>query len=507
MSDTSVNNKRIAKNTLLLYVHMLNIMGVTLYTSRVVLDKLGATDYGLYHAVFGVVGMLSFLNGTLANGTSRFLTYEMGAGNSERLQLTFTTTFFTHAILALFIVALMETGGLWFLYHKLIIPPERLDACFWVFQLGLLTTFISITQVPYTAIIIAHERMNVYAYVSIFEALAKLGICYMLAVTAVDRLVLYAILMATIQLAVAMFYRYYSVNRHTEAKLSLTFQKGIFRNLLSFSGWNLTANILQTLLTQGTVVLLNLFFSSIIVAAQAVANQVAHAMMRFVYNFRTAINPQIIKLYAAGEHKASRQLTLSSAVYCFDLFLLLGLPLIYVMHPLMDIWLVEVPDYAVVFTQWIIARYIINTFDASFYTPMLAANRIKTNALASVVFGFGEFFVLYLVLKMGAGPMWVQYLMFALAIIFSFFVKPYILYREIDYPLSEIIACYVTCFKVFLLSLLLTLPVHLLFGEHLAANIAKVLWTCACVAASALAFMDLETRNKLFAFAWKKILH
>ena len=186
--DNSSNNKRIAKNTMFLYFRMILIMGVTLYTSRVILDKLGVEDYGLYQVVGGVVGMLSFLNGTLSIGTSRFLTYELGKGDQIHLRNTFSTAFYVHIILALIIIVLMETGGMWFLYNKLVIPDERLIACVWVFQLSILTTLVSITQVPYTAAIMAHEHMGVYAYISIFEAIAKLAVCYILSIASQDRL-------------------------------------------------------------------------------------------------------------------------------------------------------------------------------------------------------------------------------------------------------------------------------------------------------------------------------
>ena len=185
---TVSNTTRIAKNTLLLYFRMLFLMAVSLYTSRVILDKLGVDDFGLYNAVGGVVGMLSFLNGTLSNGTMRFLTYELGAGDFDKLKRTFSTAFYTHLILAAIIVLAMESGGLWFLYNKMVIPDDRLTACTWAFHLSIVSAFISITQVPYTSILQAHEKMDVYAYISIFEGVANLGICYLITVSEFDKL-------------------------------------------------------------------------------------------------------------------------------------------------------------------------------------------------------------------------------------------------------------------------------------------------------------------------------
>lgn len=493
MSD----NKRIAKNTMFLYFRMILIMGVTLYTSRVILDKLGVEDYGLYQVVGGIVGILSFLNGTLSIGTSRFLTYELGTGNAEKLKRTFSTAFYTHVILAVVVVVLMETGGLWFLYHKLIIPPERLNACFWVFQLTILTTFMTITQVPYTSVIMAHEKMGIYAYISIFEAIAKLGVCYLLSVSMMDRLVFYAILIATVQFFVIVFYRIYAVHNFSESHLHLIFDKSILRSLMGFSGWNITANLAETLKLQGFLVLINMFFTPVVVASQAIANQVAQAMMQFVNNFRTAINPQIIKLYASGNRDESKKLTLETTIYCFDLVLMLGLPAICIMDKLMHIWLVEVPEFAVVFTQWIIARRIIGTFSASFYIPMMAANKLKVNSIAAVFSGIGEFILLYILFRIGLGPMWIQYLGIVVAFIYSMGVKPYVLHKDIDYSLREMGLCYWTCAKVLLLSCVFSIPAFYLLGDDIPQTIIKALLIAMSVIIASYVFMSKQMKLKL----------
>ena len=506
MQDNTANNKRIAKNTMFLYFRMILIMAVTLYTSRVILDKLGVEDYGLYQVVGGVVGILSFLNGTLSTGTSRFLTYELGAGNDEKLKRTFSTGFYTHVFLALIVLVLMETGGLWFLYNKLVIPPERLDACFWAFQLSIFTTFVSITQVPYTASIMAHERMGIYAYISIFEAFARLGVCYMISITSIDRLVFYAILIAIVQLLVAAFYRIYSIKIFPETSLQKVFDRSILKSMMGFSGWNVLANISNMLGQQGTLVLINMFFTPVIVAAQAIAGQVSGAMMQFVNNFRTAINPQVIKLYAGGDREGSKRLTLQTTVFCFDLVLLLGLPAILTINTIMHVWLVEVPDYAVVFTQWIIVRQIVGTFSASFYIPMMAANKMKTNSMAAIYLGIGEFILLYIFFKLGFGPMWIQYLGFAITTVgFSLFIKPWVLIREIDYSLKEILQCYLVCLKTLVLSLLISaIPVYYL-SESIPHALMKICVSALAVCLSSYLFMNRPTKEKLKSLIASKL--
>ena len=500
MSD----NRRIAKNTMFLYFRMILIMGVTLYTSRVVLDKLGVDDYGLYNVVGGVVGMLSFINGTLSIGTMRYVTYELGRNDDKRLHITFNTAFYTHLALALLLALILETAGLWYVYHKMVVPEGRFSAAVIAYHISILTSIVSITQVPYTSLIMAHERMGIYAYISIFEAIAKLFVVYLLSISHYDRLVVYAILIAIVQVVVAMLYRIYCRRHFIESKLQLIFDKGIFRSMMGFSGWNIMANLSETLNLQGVVVLINLFFAPYVVAAQAIANQVSGTIMQFVNNFRTAINPQIIKLYASGDREGSKKLTLETTVYCFDLVLMLGLPTIVVMDKLMAIWLVEVPPYAVIFTQWIIVRQIVSTFSTSFYIPMMAANKMKVNSVAAVFSGIGMFVVLYLLFKLGFGPMWIQYVGLISALMFSLIIKPYVLYKDINYTIKEMFSCFWTCTKVALMSIIIVSPI-LLLGNSLGESIIKILIALIAVFFSSWIMMEKEMKQKCVVLLKTKI--
>lgn len=501
MSD----NKKIAKNTLFLYFRMFIIMGVTLYTSRVVLDKLGVTDYSLYGVVGGIVAMLSFLNGTLTLGTSRFLTYELGRGDNKRLSDTFVTAFYVHLILATFILVCMETGGLWFLYHKLVIPPDRLDSCFWVFQLSLITTFVNITQVPYTSLVSSHENFDIYAYVSIFEAFAKLGICYTLTITSYDKLVVYASLIALIQIMVAMYYRLYCMRHYQEAHLTLTFNHSVFQGIMGFSGWNIMANLTEMLRHQGLIILINMFLSPVVVASQTIANQVSTQLMGFINNFRTAFNPQIIKLYASGDFKASRRLTLQTTIICFDMVLFLALPCIFTMKTIMEIWLVDVPEYAVLFTQCVLACNVLGTFSASFYIPMMAANKIRFNSVASVFLGIMQFVILYFILKGGGGPLWIPIMSFVIAIGFSYFVKPYVLWKDIGYSVKEIAMCYWSCTKVLISSLFITIPCRYILDDGIFQSIIMFSVTMVVVGTFSIAFMEKQMRSKIIEIVKNKI--
>lgn len=484
---------------------MILIMGVTLYVSRIVLDKLGVDDFGLYNVVGGVVGMLSFINGTLSIGTMRYLTYELGRNDEKRLHNTFCTAFYTHLSLALILTLFLETVGIWYVYEKMVIPVVRFNAAVIAYQISILTSIINITQVPYTALIMAHERMGIYAYISIFEAVAKLLVVYLLSVSGYDKLIVYAVLIAIVQIVVAMAYRFYCRKCFRESELKWLFDKGIFRGMLGFSGWNIMANLSETLNLQGIVVLINLFFAPYVVAAQAIANQVSGTMMQFVNNFRTAINPQIIKLYASGNYEDSKKLTLDTTVYCFDLVLMIGLPAIVVMDKLMGLWLVEVPPYAVIFTQWIIVRQILSTFSASFYIPMMAANKMKVNSISAVFSGIGVFVVLYMLFKLGFGPMWIQYIGLFSVLIFSFVIKPYVLYKDIDYTIKEMLMCYWSCAKVAIMSCLIVIPIAFCLDNGFIDSVLKAFVSFFAVVLSSYMMMEKMMREKCLSIIKSKM--
>lgn len=502
------DNKRIAKNTLFLYARMLLIMGVSLYSSRVILDKLGVDDYSLYNVVGGIVGILSFLSGSLSSGTSRFLTYELGRNDNNRLKLTFSTAFFTHFLLAVLFVIILETIGLWYIYNKLVVADERFFAALTVFQISIFASIVSIMQIPYTSLIIAHEDMGAYAYIGIFDAFARLGVVFLITLAPFDRLIVYAFLIALVQLLVTLCYWLYCRRHYSESRLCLVHDKTIFKSLLGFSGWNVLAHLSETLKLQGYLVLLNLFFQPFVVAAQTIGNQVAGGLMQFIANFRNAINPQIIKLYASGDYEESKRLTLSTTILVFDLVLVLGLPTIFVMKTIMNIWLIEVPDYAIVFTQYIVAQRIISVFDASLYVPLMAAAKIKTNSLFSIISGPGVFVILYFIYRVGGDVMWIQYLGVIVFIIYGFLIKPWLLVKEVKgYSYKEIYSCFLDCLKVAILSVGLSLLFYLVIGnESLGSSVLLFVLSFISVMASSFLFMESSMRKKLVQLCVNRIL-
>lgn len=497
--------KRLAKNTLYMYARMILIMLVSIYTSRVVLDKLGVDDYGLYNAVASIVAMISFLNATLSTTTSRFLAYDLGQGDSAKLRNTFSTAFYTHLILAGIVALILETAGLWYMYHKFVIPEGREFATHVVFHLSVVTTVIAILQVPYTAAIMAHENMGVYAYIGIADAVLRLGIVYVLAIILIDKLVLYAILVALVQIVITMAYVIVSRVKYPETKLERQFSKDTFGRMMGFTGWTAMANLSNTLIVQGATVLLNLFFAPAIIAAKALANQVTHAIMLFVNNFRVALNPQIIKSYAANEIEDFKKLSLRSTVVTSDLLLVLGLPCIATMKTILDIWLVEVPPMAVEFTQLALFSQIIMSISSSTYIPFVASGKLKLNAIWGTIMGLGYFVILYVMFKVGSGALWVQWLYILLAFVFALFLRPYLLHKEIGFTYGEVYRCVWDCLKPVIITSAITFGLMLLFNEAIWQQallfVIVLLVTCIVVWLT----LERQIRDYLVALAKSKI--
>lgn len=371
MTDSVQNNKRIAKNTLLLYVRMLFMMAVSLYTSRVVLNTLGVVDYGIYNVVGGVVAMFGFINASMSSATQRFITFALGKDDQENLQKVFSTSLQIHLLISLVIVILGETVGLWFLYEKMQIPDNRMDAAFWVYQCSILSTVVMILSVPYNATIIAHEKMSAFAYISILEVLLKLAVVYILWIGSFDKLILYAALILVVQVLIRFCYSIYCNKHFKETKYRHIWDKILFKEMTGFAGWSLFGNLSSVLFGQGLNILLNLFFGPVVNAARAVSVQVQSAIQQFVSNFQMALNPQITKTYAQGDLKAMHQLMFRSARFSFFLLFLLSLPVLFETDFILKLWLKTVPDYTVIFLRIMISTSLIYTLA----NPLMIANQ------------------------------------------------------------------------------------------------------------------------------------
>lgn len=501
------NNKTIAKNTLFLYFRMMFTMVISLFTSRIILQKLGVDDYGIYQAVGGVVGFLSFINGALSTGSSRFLTYALGEGNVEKLKRTFSTTLNIHILIAILIVIVAETVGLWFLYNKMVIAPDRLSAAVYTYHLSILTAVFTLTQVPYNATIVAHEKMSIYAYMSIFEVSAKLLICYLLTIGGFDRLMMYATLLLGVQVGVMCFYRFYCTRHFEEARFSFSFDKKIFKEIAGFSGWSMFANASIALNSQGVLILLNIFFTPAVVAARAISLQVNMAANQFVSNFRQAANPQIVKKYAAGDYEGSKHLLLESTKYSYYMMYLIALPVCLLAYPLLKLWLGVVPNYTVPFLQLVIVQSLFQVFDTSFYTALYAKGRLRENALTSPTLGFMIFPITYVLFKLGYSPLVLSWTSLVVYAILGIIVKPWLIIKIVDYKCSEIWSVYRSCLVVTLVSLPVPIIIYRLLDTSELLNFIIVGFVCLLSIGITVFFfgIDIAMRKKVVGAVMKKI--
>ena len=383
MTETNSNTKRIAKNTLALYVRMLLNMVVSLYTSRVVLATLGIEDYGVYGVVGGVVGMFSFLNAAQSGATSRFLTFEMGRGEKGRLPETFVSAKIVHLAIALLVVILVETIGVWFLNHKLVIPEGRMYAARWVLQLSIISTFISINQTPFSATIIAHEKMGIYAYVELLHVFLKLGIVYLLVLFKFDKLILYAILQLSVTLLILVIYRLYCYKHFSETRTRYVWRKDILKSLLSFSGLNLFGNMGSIVNLQGTNFVINMFFGVVYNAAAGVASTVSGAVQGFASNVLTAFRPQITKDYAREDYRSFESYIDLAIKAILAIYCIVAIPAFIEINKVLALWLKEVPPCSAIFCRFMLLNIFFATLRYIITVGIHATAKVKVISLVT----------------------------------------------------------------------------------------------------------------------------
>jgi O-antigen/teichoic acid export membrane protein len=402
--DTIGNNKRIAKNTLLLYFRMIITMIISLYTSRIVLNTLGIIDFGIYNVVGGVVIMFGFLNSAMASSTQRFLTFELGKHNSKRLKEVFSMSVTLHVIISIVIILLSETIGVWFINSKLTIPVERLSAANWVFQFSVFTSVLTILSVPYDAAIISHERMNVFAYISILEVTLKLAVVYLLQLFGYDKLVLYSILIFLVSLVLRIIYGIYCTRNFKEAKYHFYWEKPLFAEMTSFAGWNLFGVFAGIGYGQGVNILLNIFFGPVVNAARGIAFQVMGAVNQLINNFQIAVNPPITKAYAVNDENTMYKMIFSSSKFSFYLLLLFIIPLFIETKLVLSIWLKNVPDYTISFTRLVLIDLLICSLSGPLQILAQATGKVRNYQLVVSTILLLNLPFSYILLKMGYPP-------------------------------------------------------------------------------------------------------
>ncbi|MBR1542258.1 MAG: lipopolysaccharide biosynthesis protein [Bacteroidaceae bacterium] len=433
---SKVDNKRIAKNTFYLYLRMLFVMAIGLYTVRAVLDILGVVDYGIYNVVGGVVTLFSFMKGTLSTSSQRYFSIELAHDNKERLNQLFCLNTNAFLVIGLAVAFFLETVGLWFVNTQMTIPSERLFAANVVYHLSVISFLFHIIVVPYMALVIAHEKMKVFAYIGVFEALGKLLIVFILVQMTYDKLIVYGILMLLLYISVSLSYIVYCKSHFPESKYRWYWNTSEIKELLGFSGWHFMGAFSTTCRSQGINILLNVFFDPAVNAARAIALQVNTHILQLSSNFFTAVKPQIYKSYAQSEMDELYRLIIRSSVICAFLVSLVVFPFLSNTPFILGLWLKQVPEYAVVFTQLAMINGLVDSMNGPTIAAALATGKIRKymTIVSCVILAIVP--ISYVALKLGAAPTATM----VISIIISFIcllVRAYLLQSMIGFPVKR----------------------------------------------------------------------
>ena len=377
-------------------------MGVTVFSSRIILQGLGASDYGIYNVIGGVVSMMVFLNSALNASTSRFLTYELSIGNIEQLKKTFSASLNLHILVAIIVVVICETAGIWFLYNKMEIPADRMTAAFWILQFSIVSMAINYTQVPYNASLVSHENMSIYAYVGLYEAFSKLLIAYLIKYAPIDRLIFYGLLLMLNTVAIQLFYRYYTKRKYIECRFRWITDGILYKKLLSYSVWDLFGGMAGVSQNQGVNVLLNVFFGPTVNAARGISFQIQGAVKMFINNFLTAVRPQVVKSYAENNYPRMYGLTFQSIKFSLLIMMALIIPIIFETDFILNIWLGNTyPMETSLFTKIVLISALFDVIEIGQNMAFHAIGRIKTGNVVCGTIMILSLPISYVLLKLG----------------------------------------------------------------------------------------------------------
>lgn len=508
MADIADNKKRLIKNTMYLYVRMLVLMLIGLFTSRVVLNSLGEVDFGLNNVVGGITAMFGFLHGCLGAATSRFITFELGRRNFVALNKIFNVALVVHVAIAFIIVILCETVGLWFFYHKMIIPEERLGAAMLVYQLSIIGTPLFLSQVPYNATLIAHENMKIYAYFTMVDGLFKLLIAYLLYIAPFDKLVFYASLTFLQSLVGLVFYRIYCIRHYPETKIRFCKEKKLYKKIFSYAGSDLIGQIAGIAQGTGLNLLLNMFFGPVVNAARGIAYQVQGHVGKFSGGFMTAIKPQIIKSYAIGDIDGMLSLVKQGACFSFYLMLLIALPVCLEADLLLSWWLGHYPEHTHSFLILIIVYCLINTWKESRGTAIHATGKLFLSNITVGVCMCMAFPLAYLFLKVGGVPESV-FVAAIISIYLSDIIGILVLRRYVDF--SVVRYWRDVHFRCFLVAVIASLVPYMIYNKLLEPGILRFMLNSivciimVCITSFTIG-MDRQMRTKLVRIIKNKIL-
>ena len=485
-TESANNNKRIAKNTLLLYVRMLFSMVVSLFTSRVILNTLGVEDFGIYNVVGGIVAMFTIISGSLTSAISRFLTFELGKGDKEKLKTIFSTSVNIQLGLSAIIILIGEIVGIWFLNNHMNIPAERMMAANYILQCSLGIFVLNLLSVPYNASIIAHEKMGAFAYISILDIILKLAVAYAIMLSPFDRLISYGVLLLSESIFIRLIYGLYSKRNFEECTYHLIYDKAVLKKMVSFAGWNFLGVTAGTLNTQGVNILMNVYFGVAVNAARGIAVQASAAISQFVQSFTTAVNPQITKSYAAGDMTYMHTLVCQSSKFSAYLFLLMAIPLSVETPEIFEIWLKNPPEYAVLFFRLsLLGTLMDSVLTNSLMTAIFATGDIKKYQVYVTICGGTVFPLTWLAYLMGASPD-STYIIYFIIYCVVLYVRLHVIQQKVHLQIKEYARRVLVKFiPVAVLSYLVPISIAYLmpasFGRILITTIVSVVITCAII--------------------------
>ena len=499
----------IARNSVLLYIRMLITMGISLYTSRAILAILGVTDFGIYNVVGGIVTIIGFVNGSLAGASTRFITFAIGCEDKDGEWRTFSTLLTIHKIVAIIFVVIVEIIGVWFLYNKMNIPLDRLRAAFWVLQCSLLTAAISLMSVPYNSIIIAYERMDIFAYISVFESVAKLGVVYLLLLFGnIDRLILYAVLICFVQIIIRCTYVYFCYKKFDVSHSPQKIDWRLVKDITKFIGWKINGDLAFVGCNQGINVVLNLFFGPIVNAARGISVQVQNLTNTFIQNYQTAVQPQIIKSYAGGDLSYTHSLVIACSKYGFYLMLMVAYPILNYTEAILTLWLGKIPDNTVFLVQIIIMVCFMSPLRQPLIQAINATGNIKrfqivegTILLLAVPliyvelkffhFSLVQTMISYLCVEYAAQVARIWIVVPRISMKYSIYIKSVLI------PVGKVLGC-------------LTVASFILRGLHntmIENMIGIILSEALCICIFFTVGMNQTERTKVISYVWRKFKH
>lgn len=508
MSSNQENSKRIVKNSLILYIRLLFTLLIGLYTSRVILKTLGVDDYGIFNVVAGFVSMFTLITGSLSNSISRFLTYTLGKGDQKQLRIIFSTSLLIQMIMAVLVVLVIEAIGLWFLNSRLNIPEARLSAANWIFHLSVISFAINLMSVPYNATIIAHEKMDAFAYISVLETVLKLVIVLLLTIQPFDKLITYGILFVAVSIMIRFLYGWYCRRNFEECRFSLVFEKRVLKEMTGFAGWNLLGNASTVMGNQGVNIVMNLFFGVAVNAARGVSNQVEGIVKQFVSNITTAINPQITKSYAEKNFTYMNVLVRKSAKYSICLILFFAVPFWFEAENILCLWLENYPEYATIFLKLAILGILIDMSGNSLAIAVWASGKIKRYYVCIGSIGLLVLPITYVFFKMGLPPYY-SYISYILIYGVIQIIRLFIAKREIPFEIKPYVKeVYFRSLAITLISVLLT-SVPFIFIDMDGVLKSVVVLTVAVISVSlSVYYIGLDREEKRFVISkLSKVIH